>query len=75
MLRLLQAVRPNPSYAPGGVDNFWKVEDDAGNVAGPEKNNNASSREAWRQDTIREPRKEIMDEEASAKVSPSRGTR
>ena len=70
MLRLLQAVRPNPSYAPGGVDNFWKVEDDAGNVAGPERNNNASSREAWRQDTLREPRKEIMDEEASAKVSP-----
>ena len=75
MLRLLQAVRPNPSYAPGGVDNFWKVKDDAGKVAGPEKNNNASSREAWMQDTIREPRKDIMDEEASAKVFPSRGTR
>ena len=68
-------MRPNPSYAPGGVDNFWKVEDDAGNVAGPEKNNNASSMEAWRQDTRREPRKERMNEVASAKVSPSRGTR
>ena len=75
MLRLLQAVRPNPSYAPGGVNNFWKVEDDAGNFAGPEKNNNASSMEAWMQDTRSEPRKKRMDEEASAKVSPSRGTR
>ena len=79
MLRLLQAVRPNPSYAPGGVDNFWTVEDDAGNkrfpVAGTEKNNDPSSRDTWRQDIIREPRKERMDEEASAKVSPSRGTR
>jgi len=28
MLKLLQSVRPNPFYAPGGVDNFWKVERD-----------------------------------------------
>ena len=28
MLKLLQVVRPNPSYTPGGVDNFWKVERD-----------------------------------------------
>ena len=28
MLKLLQAVRPNPSYTPGGVDNFWKVGGD-----------------------------------------------
>ena len=62
MLRLLQAVRPNPSYAPGGVDNFWKVEDDAGNkrfpVAGTEKNDDPSSRDTWRQDTIKEPKSE-----------------
>ena len=25
MLKLLQTVRPNPLYTPGGVDNFWKV--------------------------------------------------
>jgi len=28
MLKLLQAVRPNPLYTPGGVDNFWKVGGD-----------------------------------------------
>ena len=30
MFKLLQAVRPNPLYSPGGVENFWKVaeEDD-----------------------------------------------
>ena len=28
MFKLLQAVRPNPLYTPGGVDNFWKVEGD-----------------------------------------------
>jgi len=28
MLKLLQAVRPNPSYTPGGVDNFWRVGGD-----------------------------------------------
>ena len=28
MLKLLQAVRPNLLYTPGGVDNFWKVEGD-----------------------------------------------
>ena len=35
MLKLLQAVRPNPLYTPGGVDNFWKVggDDDVRKVA------------------------------------------
>ena len=28
MFKLLQAVRPNPLYTPGGVNNFWKVERD-----------------------------------------------
>ena len=32
MLKLLQAVRPNPFYAPGGVDNFWKVEQGNGDT-------------------------------------------
>ena len=28
MLKFMQAVRPNPLYTPGGVDNFWKVGGD-----------------------------------------------
>ena len=27
MFKLLQALRPNPLYTPGGVDNFWKVQE------------------------------------------------
>ena len=39
MLKLLQAVRPNPSYTPGGVDNFWKVggDDDERKAANTEE--------------------------------------
>ena len=27
MFKLFQALRPNPLYTPGGVDNFWKVQE------------------------------------------------
>ena len=39
MLKLLQAVRPNPLYTPGGVDNFWKVggDDDERKAANTEE--------------------------------------
>ena len=58
MLKLLQAVQPNPLYTPGGVDNFWKVGGDDNESKAAETEDFCVPRNDKKEDLSIETRKE-----------------